>query len=124
MTDVDIMITNLVRHFLVKRVEMSKLYRGAANRAQRAKQVYKRQRSAHGASGTFAGRRPQLFGQFVFGITPWRLFCTFSSGHSHGRNFALILFKIADEVESYILLIAIENQRDWSVTSANMADRV
>ena len=48
----------------------------------------------------------------------------FSPGHSHGRNFAPIFFKIGGEVESCLPLFAIENQRDRSVTSANMADRV
>ena len=51
-------------------------------------------------------------------------FCTFSLGHSHGRNFAPIFFKIGGEVESCLPLFAIENQRDRLVTSANMADRV
>ena len=51
-------------------------------------------------------------------------FCTFSLGHSHSRNFAPIFFKIGGEVESCLPLFAFENQRDQSVTSANMADRV
>ena len=54
----------------------------------------------------------------------WRPFCTFSPGHSHGRNFTLIFFKNADEVESCLLLFAIEKQLDWLVISAKTADDV
>ena len=37
-------------------------------------------------------------------MTSWRQFCTFSLGHSKGRNFAPIFFKIAWEVESCLPL--------------------
>jgi len=57
-------------------------------------------------------------------MTSWRPFCTFSPGHSPGRNFAPIFFKIAGELESCLPLLAIQNHRDQLVTSANMADRV
>ena len=33
-------------------------------------------------------------------MTTWWPFCTFSPGKSHGRNFALVFFKITDKVES------------------------
>ena len=73
----------------------------------------------------------QIFVRFVFlrfwnfkRMTSWRPFLHFSLGHSHSRNFAPIFFKIGGEVESCLPLFAIENQRDRSVTSANMADRV
>ena len=60
--------------------------------------------------------------QLIFGMTSWRPFCTFSSGHSHGRSFTLIFFKISDEIENYLPLFAFENPRYRLVTSTNMAD--
>ena len=42
----------------------------------------------------------------------------FSPGHTHVRNFALLLFKIADGVESCLLLFTIVNQLDRLVTFA------
>ena len=48
----------------------------------------------------------------------------FSSLHTHGRNFALIFFTIADKVETCLLLFAIENQLNRLVTSANMVNLV
>ena len=89
-----------------------------------AKRVQADQRPVRGATGTSVGRKLLLFRRFVFGMTSWRPFCTFSPGHSHGRNFALIFFRIADKVESCLPVFVIENQLDRLATSANMADRV
>ena len=57
-------------------------------------------------------------------ITLWRPFCTFSFRHSLGRNFALIFFKVWQKVQNYLSMYAIENQQNWSVISANMADSI
>ena len=57
-------------------------------------------------------------------MTSWRTSCTFSIRHSHGRKFALIFFEIKDKVESCLSLFNIQNQRDRSLTSDNMMDRV
>ena len=69
-----------------------------------------------------------VFENFPLPITSWWPFSTFSMSHSHhlihGRNFASIFVKIADETESCLLLFAIENQLNWLITSANMADCV
>ena len=53
-----------------------------------------------------------------------RPFCSFSFRHSHGRNFAPIFLKIADEVESCLPLFTIENQQDQLVTSGDRENRV
>ena len=37
--------------------------------------------------------------------------------HSHGRNFALIFFKITDKAESCLPVFAIENQQNRLITS-------
>merc|ERR1711963_415204 len=52
------------------------------------------------------------------------IFFTFSLGHSHGRKFCPIFFKIEHKIESCFPLFAIENQQDRLVTSANIANRV
>ena len=61
---------------------------------------------------------------FQYDVMAAFLCVIFPSGHSLGRSFTMIFLKIADEVESYLPLFAIKNQRDRSVTSANTADRV
>ena len=54
-------------------------------------------------------------------MTSWQ---PFPLRHSHGRNFASIVSKILHKIENCLPLIAIQNQRDGLVTSANMADCV
>ena len=51
-------------------------------------------------------------------------FVCFSFGHSHGRNFASIFFKIEHKVQSCLPMFAIENQQNRSVTSGNIENRV
>ena len=51
-------------------------------------------------------------------------FFYFSSGHSHGRNFTLIFFEIADEVESRLPVFATKNQQSRFITLTKFADRV
>ena len=57
-------------------------------------------------------------------MTSWRPFCTFSMGHSHGRNFCPILFKFEYKVQSCCLQFAIENQQNRSISFDAITDRV
>ena len=49
-------------------------------------------------------------------MTSWRPFCSFPMGHSHSRNFALILFKFEYKVQSCSLLFAIWNEQNQLTT--------
>ena len=46
---------------------------------------------------------------------------SFKIKHSHGCNYASIVFKIADKVEYFVPIFAIENQKNWLKTLVNMA---
>ena len=71
-----------------------------------------------------------LRGPFLsdFDISKWmtslRAFCTFTPGHSHGRNYALIFFKIADKVKNCVPVFAIKNDKNRCITLIKMTNRV
>ena len=106
-----IRVLNLSLRFLFL-AKMTKLRCGASGCAQQVKQAQAGQSPTLGAAGTYVSR-PRLFRQSVFGITSWRPFCTFSAGQSHGRNFALIFFKITDEVKSCLQLLFKISYNSW-----------
>ena len=46
----------------------------------------------------------------------------FFRGHAHDRNFVLMFFQIADKLENYLLLFAVKNQENRSITFVYIAD--
>ena len=61
-----------------------------------------------------------LFSQILKFLIWWRhngFFKCFAMWHSHGRSFALILFKITDKVQLSLPMFGIENQLNRLITS-------
>jgi len=54
-------------------------------------------------------------------MTSWRPFWIFLTKHSHGRNHASIVFKIAEKVKNSDPMFATKNQQNWLKTFVNMA---